>query len=58
MMRHLSDEALGSFMVLYNKVWVKGKLPKLWKTAVVVPVRKPGKDSSQPSNYRPIALMS
>lgn len=37
---------------------MEGKLPKKWKTAAVIPVWKPGKDPTQPSNYRPIALTS
>ena len=39
-------------------MWEKGKLPSAWKEAVVIPVRKPGKDPSKPTSYKPIALMS
>lgn len=28
------------------------QLPEAWKEAVVIPVRKPGKDPTKPSNYR------
>ncbi|GBM22279.1 putative RNA-directed DNA polymerase from transposon BS [Araneus ventricosus] len=31
--------------------------PKAWKTAVVVLILKPGKDPTQPENYRPISLL-
>jgi hypothetical protein len=31
---------------------------KEWKHAVVIPIPKPGKDPSNPSNYRPISLLS
>lgn len=31
--------------------------PSLWKKAEIVPVKKPGKDPTQPVNYRPISLL-
>lgn len=43
---------------LHNKIWKEGKLPKVWKEAVVIPVSKPGKYSTTPSSYRPIVLTS
>ena len=33
-------------------------MPSIWKLANVIPIPKPGKDHSEPSNYRPIALIS
>ena len=54
MLAHLSDKVL----VLYNRVWEEGKLPGSWEEAVVVPIRKPGKDPTRPTSYRPIALKS
>ncbi|XP_064462135.1 uncharacterized protein LOC135372457 [Ornithodoros turicata] len=33
-------------------------MPSAWKTATIIPILKPGKDSSTPSSYRPIALTS
>uniref|UniRef100_A0A8C6LHB5 Reverse transcriptase domain-containing protein n=1 Tax=Nothobranchius furzeri TaxID=105023 RepID=A0A8C6LHB5_NOTFU len=43
---------------LYHRVWEGGILPQSWKEAVVVPIRKPGKDNTDPGNYRPTALTS
>ena len=37
---------------------MEGKIPSVWKEAVVIPIRKPGKDPGKPSSYRPIALTS
>ncbi|GFN91218.1 RNA-directed DNA polymerase from mobile element jockey [Plakobranchus ocellatus] len=37
---------------------LKGRHPPSWREASVVPIPKPGKDPSDPSNYRPIALTS
>ena len=34
-----------------------GYVPKAWKTAVVIPIPKEGKDPRMPSSYRPISLL-
>lgn len=33
-------------------------MPNVWKKVIVIPIRKPGKDTSKPTCYRPIALTS
>lgn len=58
MFKHLSDSSLNVILSLYNKVWNSGKLPMEWKHGVIIPVAKPGKDHTQPINYRPKALTS
>lgn len=58
MLKKLSDESLKIILQFYNKVWEEGILPKRWKEAVIIPIKKPGKDPSIPLNYRPIALTS
>ena len=35
-----------------------GSLPGSWKEAIVIPIPKPGKDITNPGNYRPIAITS
>jgi len=32
--------------------------PSAWHQSVVIPIPKPGKDTENPNNYRPIALTS
>jgi potassium voltage-gated channel Eag-related subfamily H protein 8 len=39
-----------------NNIWETGDVPSIWKLANVIPIPKPGKDHSEPSNYRHIAL--
>ena len=51
-------EALLTLLNILNKIWDLGKFPTSWCTSTVIPVPKPGKDTSDPSNYRPIALTS
>lgn len=41
---------------LYNKIYLEEQFPETWRTAIVVPIPKPGKDHNNPFNYRPIAL--
>lgn len=58
MLKHLGERSLLKLLKVFNKVWKEGKLPVAWKEAVVIPIRKPGKDPSKPASYRPIALTS
>lgn len=44
--------------LLYIKVWDRGRMPGSWKEAIIITVRKPGKDASRPGKYRLVALTS
>ena len=57
-LKHLPFLSLDSLLRIFNNVWHTGILPDSWKEGVVIPVLKPGKDSTNPANYRPIALTS
>ena len=57
-LKHLPFRSLDSLLRIFNQVWHTGILPDSWKEAIVIPVPKPGKDSTNPANYRPIALTS
>lgn len=58
MLKKLPVKALEILLEVINRIWNEGVLPKQWKTAVVLPLVKPGKDKTKPSSYRPIALTS
>ena len=58
MLEKLTDKGKEVVLGLINKVWVEGVIPAEWKLSVIIPIRKPGKDATMPSNYRPIALTS
>lgn len=51
--RNLSDISLNIILRLFNRIWIERKLLSIWKHGVIVPVAKPGKDQSNPINYRP-----
>ena len=56
LLKHLPESALQTLLDLMNDIWETGDLPSIWKLANVIPIPKPGKDHSEPSNSRPIAL--
>lgn len=58
MLKHLGFLTQMKLLGLYNKVWVEGRLPISWKEAIIIPIAKPGRDPTNPANYRPIALTS
>ena len=43
---------------LFNKSFETGSIPSDWKESHIIPILKPGKDSSAPNSYRPISLLS
>ena len=56
LLKHLPFRSLDSLLRIFNQVCHTGILPDSWKEATVIPIPKSGKDSTNPSNYRPIAL--
>ncbi|GIY52376.1 hypothetical protein CDAR_269041, partial [Caerostris darwini] len=53
---NLGSCATKRLLHIFNLSWKLGRLPRQWKTAIVVPIRKPNKDASSMGSYRPIAL--
>ncbi|KAG2190643.1 hypothetical protein INT47_004826 [Mucor saturninus] len=43
---------------LFRICWITGYTPKLWRQSQIVPIYKGAGDQTQPSNYRPISLIS
>lgn len=43
---------------LYEASLRLGHLPAAWKTAKIIPLRKPGRDYTMPKAYRPISLLA
>ena len=49
--------AIEHLTTLYNDSLKSYRLPSIWKTSLVIPIPKPGKDSSHDTSYRPILLL-
>jgi len=58
LLSNLPEPCLYILLRLFNDIWCSGKFPSDWQEAIIIPIPKPGKDHSNPSNYRPIALTS
>ena len=56
--KHMPDSCLNVLLSIFNDIWETGIFPPSWREALVIPIPKPGKDHSNPTNYRPIALTS
>ena len=56
-LKNLEPLATEHLTALYNDSIKSFRLPSIWKTILVIPIPKPGKDSSQPIIYRPISLL-
>ena len=49
---------LKNLLRIYNRIFTEHVFPNAWHDAIVIPFPKPGKDPTNPKNYRPIALTS
>ena len=58
LLKRLPESSLQAVLDLINDIWEAGDMPSIWKLANVIPIPKPEKDISEPSNYRSIALTS
>ncbi|CAD6221996.1 GSCOCG00011700001-RA-CDS, partial [Cotesia congregata] len=56
MIKHLTKPSKQTLLSLYNIIWSNNVFPDIWKVATVIPISKPGKDHSNPTNFRPISL--
>ena len=43
---------------IFNLSWEEGRVPQMWKEAIMIPIHKKGKDKTKSSSYRPISLTS
>ena len=58
MIKHLPEFAKIFLLKIINKIWDTGVLPKSWKISLIIPIKKPNKDATEATSYRPIALTS
>ena len=58
MLKHLPPVSKQYLLDFFNRLWTEGSFPQDWKTSIILPILKSGKDQSNPKNYRPISLTS
>ncbi|GFQ75752.1 putative RNA-directed DNA polymerase from transposon BS [Trichonephila clavata] len=58
MLLNLSQQGRRFLLDIFNTSWKAGKLPRDWKEALIIPIRKHDKPANDPNSYRPIALAS
>ena len=56
-LKNLGPLATEHLTTLYNDSLKSCRLPSIWKTSLVIPIPKHGKDSSQGTSYKPISLL-
>ena len=58
MLKQMPPNGKQYMLKLFNKIWNQNVFPAEWRESIIIPIPKPGKDPSNPGNYRPIALTS
>ncbi|GBN66006.1 RNA-directed DNA polymerase from mobile element jockey [Araneus ventricosus] len=58
MLKRLPLKTILRLTELINAILKRQYFPKAWKTAIIVPIPKPGKNPQKADSYRPISLLS
>lgn len=58
MLRHLPYAIKCILLDIINRIWRAETVPDQWKTGLVIPLPKPGKNHKDVNSYRPISLLS
>ena len=56
-LKHLGSRGIEYITALFNDSVTSCRIPSIWKPSIVIPILKPGKDSSLSTSYRPISLL-
>ncbi|GFX19279.1 RNA-directed DNA polymerase from mobile element jockey [Trichonephila clavipes] len=58
MLENLGHRGKLRLLDIINLSWKIGRLPADWKRAIIIPIKKAGKNNWSPKDFRPIALTS
>lgn len=56
-LKHIPIEMIEQLVIIFNNTLNNKHFPSTWKIAKVIALEKKGKDSHNPTNYRPISLL-
>ena len=56
-LKNLGPRAIEYLTAIINDSVTSCRIPAIWKSSIVIPIPKPGKDSSLGTSYRPISLL-
>ena len=56
-LKYLGPRAIKYITALFNLSATTSRIPAIWKSSLIIPIPKPGKDTSQGTSYRPISLI-
>ena len=57
MLKNIGPAAIRWLQAFYDDVVTTANIPKIWRSANVIAIRKPGKPLNDPTSYRPISLL-
>ena len=56
-LKHLGPKGITFLTDLFNLSSKTSHIPAIWKSSIIVPLPKPGKDHSDSKSYRPVSLL-
>ena len=56
-LKNLGPRAIKYITALFNLSVTTCQIPSIWKSSLIIPIPKPGKDTSLGTSYRPISLL-
>lgn len=56
MIKHAHGTMLEVILKMFNRIYEEGVFPDKWRTSIIIPILKNGKDPKSPTSYRPISL--
>ena len=56
-LKHLGPRAIEYITALFNLSATTCRIPAIWKSSLIIPIPKTGKDTPQGTSYRPISLI-
>ena len=56
-LKHLGPRAIKYITTLFNLSVTTCQIPAIWKSSLIIPIPKPGKDTSVGTSHRPISLL-